>query len=107
MADLAGGSWPALIGLLAAMIQRGTTGRGQLVDTAMFDGPLSMATMVFAEVAAGLSQDEPAGMLLSGGAPCYGLYHTKDGGYMALGALEPKFWQNFCQAVQCPDLLAR
>lgn len=107
MADLAGGSWPALAGLLAAVIQRGTTGRGQLVDAAMYDGSLSMATMVFAGVAAGLSEDGPGRMLLNGGAPCYGLYRTADGGHMSLGALEPKFWQNFCRAVERPDLVAR
>ncbi|MBI4799274.1 MAG: CoA transferase [Desulfarculus sp.] len=107
MADLAGGSWPALAGLLAAVIQRGNTGRGQLVDAAMYDGSLSMATMVFAGVAAGLSEDGPARMLLNGGAPCYGLYRTQDGGHMSLGALEPKFWQNFCQAIARPDLVER
>ncbi len=107
MADLAGGSWPALAGLLAAVIQRSATGRGQLVDVAMFDGSLSMATMVFAGVAAGLLPEGPSQMLLNGGAPCYGLYRTQDGGHIALGALEPKFWQNFCQAVERPDLLAR
>lgn len=107
MADLAGGSWPALAGLLAAVIQRGATGRGQLVDAAMYDGSLSMATMVFAGVAAGLSEDGPGRMLLNGGAPCYGLYPTADGGHMSLGALEPKFWQNFCRAVERPDLVER
>lgn len=103
MADLAGGSWPALAELLAAVIQRGTTGRGQLVDVAMFDGSLSLTTMVFAGVEAGLSQDGPGRMLLNGGVPCYGIYRTADGGHLALGALEPKFWRNFCQAVGRPE----
>lgn len=107
IADLAGGSWPAMCGLLAAVIQRGTTGRGQLVDVAMYDASLSLATMVWAGVEAGLSPQGPAAMLLNGGAPCYGLYRTKDGGHMSLGALEPKFWRNFCQAVERPDLLPR
>jgi alpha-methylacyl-CoA racemase len=104
VADLAGGALLAIAGLLAAVIQREKTGRGQFVDTAMFDGALSMATMVFAGVVAGLELPEPGKMILNGRFPCYGLYKTKDEKYMSLGALEPKFWLNFCQAVSRPDL---
>lgn len=104
VADLAGGSLLAMTGLLAAVIQRERTGRGQFVDAAMFDGAMSMATMVFAGVAAGLETPEPGKMMLSGRFPCYGLYSTKDGKYMSLGALEPKFWLNFCEAAGRPDL---
>lgn len=107
MADLAGGSLLALAGLLAAVIQRSRTGQGQFVDAAMFDGALSLATMVQAGVAAGLEQARPAGMTLNGRYPCYGVYRTKDNGWMSLGALEPKFWREFCAAVERPDLAAR
>ncbi len=106
VADLAGGSLLGLTGLLAAIIQREKTGRGQFVDAAMFDGSMSMATMVFAGVAAGMETPEPGKMMLSGRFPCYGLYATRDGKYMSLGALEPKFWLNFCDAVGRPDLKA-
>ena len=61
--------------------------------------------MIFAGVQAGLEIPEPGKMLLNGRMPCYGLYETKDGRYMSLGALEPKFWRNFCQAVDRSDLL--
>ncbi len=105
IADLAGGSLLALGGLLAAVIQRQRSGQGQLVDVSMHDGSLSLATMVFAGVAAGLEEPRPGGMLLNGRYPCYGLYSTADGRWMSLGALEPKFWGNFCAAVQRPDLL--
>jgi crotonobetainyl-CoA:carnitine CoA-transferase CaiB-like acyl-CoA transferase len=104
IADLAGGSLMALTGLLAAIIQRHTTGRGQFVDVSMFHGSLSLATMVYAGVAAGFEKARPGQMLLNGRFPCYGLYETKDGRWMSLGAIEYKFWSNFCQAVDRPDL---
>ncbi len=107
MADVAGGSLMALTGLLAAIIQRETTGRGQFVDVPMFHGVLSLATMVFAGVDAGLERPEAGRMLLNGRFPCYGLYETSDGRHMSLGALELKFWQNFCDTVGSEQLLAQ
>lgn len=104
IADLAGGSLMALVGLLAALHQRDRTGKGQFVDTSMFHGAMSLATMVFAGVDAGFERPLPGKMFLNGRFPCYGLYRTSDGGYMSLGAIEPKFWQNFCSAVERPDL---
>lgn len=105
IADLAGGSLLGLSGLLAAVIQRESTGKGQWVDVSMFDGSFSLAIMVFAGVASGLDQPEPGKMFLTGRVPCYGLYRTKDGRHMSLGALEFKFWKNFCSAVGRKDLI--
>jgi alpha-methylacyl-CoA racemase len=105
IADVAGGSLMALAGLLAALIKREKTGRGQFVDASMFDGALSLATMVFGAVQAGLEGAAAGQMLLTGRFPCYGLYRTKDGKYMSLGALEFKFWENFCTAVNREDLV--
>lgn len=107
LADLFGGSLLALAGLLVALLQRERTGRGQRVEAAMFDGALSLASMVAAGVAAGVEEPRPGGMMLNGAAPCYNIYTTADGGHMALGALEAKFWQEFCRAVDRPDLLER
>ena len=104
IADLAAGSLMALSGLLAAVIQRHSTGRGQFVDISMFHGSLSLATMVFAGIESGLEAPEPGKMLLNGRFPCYGLYRTSDSRYMSLGCIEPKFWENFCAAVERPDL---
>jgi crotonobetainyl-CoA:carnitine CoA-transferase CaiB-like acyl-CoA transferase len=104
VADLAGGSLMALSALLAAIIQRDRTGKGQFIDTAMFEGSFSLATMVFSGVEAGMEKADPGMMFLNGRLPCYGLYPTKDGRYMSLGALEPKFWQNFCTATGRDDL---
>ncbi|MCF8034070.1 MAG: CoA transferase [Desulfarculaceae bacterium] len=107
MADLAGGSLLGLVGLLAALHQRERTGQGQLVDTSMFDGSISLATMIFAGMSAGQDDPRPGGMTLNGRYPCYNLYRTKDNAWFSLGALEPKFWQNFCAALERPDLVAR
>lgn len=107
VADIAGGSLMAMTGLLAAIVQRERTGQGQFIDTSMFDGSLSLATMVFAGVSAGFEIPEPGKMLLSGRFPCYGLYETADGLYMSLGALEFKFWENFCSAVGRDDLIGQ
>ncbi len=105
IADLAGGSLMGLTGLLAAVIQRQSTGKGQMVDVSMFHGSLSLTTAIFSGVASGMDQPIPGGMFLTGRIPCYGLYRTKDDRYMSLGALEFKFWQNFCIAVDRQDLM--
>ena len=105
VADLAGGSLLSLAGLLAAVIQREKTGKGQFVDASMFDGALSLTTMIFGGVEAGLEQSRPGRMLFNGRFPCYGVYATKDGKFMSLGAMEAKFWQNFCVAVNREDLM--
>jgi len=105
VADLAGGSLLGITGLLAAVIQRERTGRGQFVDVSMFHGAFSLATMVFAGVESGLERPEPGKMLLNGRCPCYGLYRTSDEHWMSLGALEFKFWENFCNAISRKDLL--
>jgi crotonobetainyl-CoA:carnitine CoA-transferase CaiB-like acyl-CoA transferase len=105
VADLAGGSLLALSGLLAAVIQRQTTGKGQYVDTSMFHGALSLATMVYAAVEKGAEEPAPGKMILTGRFPCYGIYETSDGRHFSLGAIEFKFWKNFCEAVARPDLM--
>lgn len=105
IADLAGGSLLALTGLLAAIIQREKTGKGQFIDTSMFHGSLSLATMVFAGIEGGFDLPGPGSMFLNGRFPCYGVYRTKDGSYMSLGALEFKFWKNFCDATGRDELI--
>lgn len=105
IADLAGGSLMALTGLFAAVMSREATGKGQFVDVSMFHGSLSLATMVFAGVESGFENPEAGKMFLNGRLPCYGLYRSKDGRYMSLGALESKFWQAFCSAANREDLL--
>jgi crotonobetainyl-CoA:carnitine CoA-transferase CaiB-like acyl-CoA transferase len=105
IADLLGGSLSAAMGILAALVDAQRTGEGRYVDVAMTDCALAHNVVpVGRAVAEGAAR--PRGEdTLSGGLPCYGVYETADGGYMALGALEQKFWQAFCEAVGRPELI--
>ena len=105
IADLCGGMYAAL-GILAALRAREATGQGQYVDVAMLDGVISWLVLLVAQHFAG-SMPGRGDWLLSGGVPCYNVYQTQDGGHMALGALEPKFWAAFCRGVGREDLIAR
>jgi alpha-methylacyl-CoA racemase len=107
IADLAGGALYSLGGLLAAVIQRNRTGQGQFVDTSMFDGSFSLTAVAYSTILAGLDKPAPGNMFLTGAFPFYGVYKTKDGRHMSLGAVEFKFWQNFCLAVGRDDLVAQ
>ena len=102
--DLLGGALTPLLGVLAAVIGAKATGRGSHVDVAMTDAVL--AHTIFPLVTT-LVHGRPAPRgadLLTGGVPCYGVYRTADARYLAVGALEPKFWQALCTAIGRPDL---
>jgi alpha-methylacyl-CoA racemase len=105
IADFVGGSMLGGMGLLAAVIQREHSGKGQFVDTAMLDGTIAAATMVFGGISAGLETSGPTKMMLNGRYPCYNIYECSEGRHMTLGALEFKFWEAFCRAVSREDLL--
>ncbi|HYG65999.1 MAG TPA: CaiB/BaiF CoA-transferase family protein [Anaeromyxobacteraceae bacterium] len=107
VADLAGGSWPAVTGILAALVRRGTTGEGAHVDVSMTEGALAMLAMHLGAAAARGAPLARGGELLNGGAACYDVYRTKDGRFVALAALEPKFFETFCAAVGRPELAER
>ena len=104
IADLGGGALMAAVGVLVALRERDRSGEGQLVDCSMFDGSLSWLAMIAADMFA--TGDVPArGTLhLAGGLTCYRPYKCEDG-YVTLGALEPKFWTEFCRGVGREDLL--
>jgi crotonobetainyl-CoA:carnitine CoA-transferase CaiB-like acyl-CoA transferase len=101
--DFSGALYGA-IAILAALYERERSGRGRFLDVSMTEGALSFLTMLFGKVAAGFERATRGEDELAGGFPCYGVYATSDGKAMALGALEPKFWQAFCEAVERPDL---
>ena len=105
IADLLGGTLSAVMGILAALVDAQRSREGRYVDVAMTDCTLAHAVVPFARVTTE-GDVRPRGRdALSGGLPCYGVYETSDGEYMALGALEAKFWQAFCEAVVRPDLI--
>ncbi len=101
-----GGALYAVIGILAALHERRRTGEGRLVDVSMCEAALSLAPFGFGSFVGGMHADRGRDVL-TGGIAAYQTYETRDGGFMALAALEPKFWTAFCQGVGLePDLRA-
>ncbi|HEX2411859.1 MAG TPA: CaiB/BaiF CoA-transferase family protein [Solirubrobacteraceae bacterium] len=107
IADLGGGALMAAFGILAALRERDRSGEGQLVDVSMADGALSWLVMEAARVLAGGAARARGRAELGGGLICYRPYRCSDGGWVALGALEPKFWGAWCSGVERPDLIER
>ncbi|MFO7951758.1 MAG: CaiB/BaiF CoA-transferase family protein [Bacillota bacterium] len=107
IADIGGGSLMALNGILIALFKRDREGKGDFVDVSMARGLLPFLTYP----ASGLSESgelprKGRGMI-TGAFACYNLYETADSKYMSLGALEPEFWQRFCEAVGKPEWVSR
>ncbi len=92
LADFGGGTLYLVVGILAALHSRETTGRGQVVDAAMVDGVASLVTMFYGLLASGSWQDRRGVNLLDGGVPFYDTYECADGRFVAVGALEPQFY---------------
>lgn len=106
LADIAGGALYAALGITSALVRRGRTGEGTHLDISMTEGALSFLLPTVARHSAG--EREPRGQgMLSGGLPCYRVYPTADGRYLAVGALEPKFWDPFVEAVGAEELKGR
>jgi len=94
LADFSGGLW-SVIGIVAALHERTRTGRGKVVDVSMAEASMGFALASLGQLFGGHSPargNEP----LTGGLALYGAYATRDGKYVTLGALEPKFWMAFC-----------
>lgn len=90
--DFGGGSMFLAFGLLAAVIEARTSGKGQVVDATMIDGAALLTTMMYGMKAQGLWQDERGVNLLDTGAHFYDTYETKDGKYVSIGSIEPQFY---------------
>jgi alpha-methylacyl-CoA racemase len=106
IADLGGGALMAAFGIMAALREREQSGEGQLVDVSMFDGSLSWLAMVAAQYLADDVAPQRGGLPLAGGLICYRPYACKDG-WVTLGALEPKFWAEWCRGVGREDLVEK
>ncbi|MBI5509247.1 MAG: CoA transferase [Deltaproteobacteria bacterium] len=105
IADLAGGALAAAVALLAALREVDATGVGRHLEVSMTRGALGLAQVELARRQAAPAEPRGGGML-SGGLPCYRTYATKDARFMALCALEPKFFARFCDRAGCPELAA-
>jgi crotonobetainyl-CoA:carnitine CoA-transferase CaiB-like acyl-CoA transferase len=103
--DLLGGSLSAVMGILAAVIDAQRSGIGRYIDIAMADCVLAHTLFpLISQQASG--KTPPRGQdFLSGALPCYSIYETADGRYMAVAALEKKFWERCCETLQRPDLI--
>ena len=100
--DIGGGALTAVIAILAALREAERSGEGSHCDVAMVDGLLTWMSPHIAAASAG-SVTTPSGMLLNGAYPCYRVYRCADG-WMTVAALEPKFWQRFCDLVGADDI---
>ncbi|WP_431029339.1 CaiB/BaiF CoA transferase family protein [Lysinibacillus sp. LZ02] len=104
MADIAGGSLHAVVGILAAVIYRTRTGEGQHLDISMTDCALALNALSAPEYLVNGKPLERERLMLNGGT-FYGYYETKDGRHLSVGSLEPKFRQQLCTAIGREDLL--
>jgi alpha-methylacyl-CoA racemase len=90
--DFGGGSMFLLLGILSALFERQTSGKGQVVDAAMVDGSSVLVQMMWGMRALGLWTDERGTNMLDTGAPYYDTYECADGRYVSVGAIEPQFY---------------
>lgn len=97
LADFGGGGTFLAIGVLAALLERSKSGRGQVVDVAMVDGAASLATFLHGLLPSGAWTDERGVNLLDGAAPFYDTYRCADGRFLALGGIEPQFHGELCE----------
>lgn len=104
IADLAGGSMNAVVGVLAAVIYRQNTGQGQFIDVSMLDGALAYTVGVSANALVAGEIPAPASERTSGRG-VYDFYETKDGKYLSVGCMEQKFFAQFCDAIGMPELI--
>ncbi|WP_107424956.1 CaiB/BaiF CoA transferase family protein [Streptomyces antioxidans] len=103
LGDYAGGSLYLVIGVLAALHHARAGGPGQVVDAAIVDGTAHLTAVIHGMMAGGGWRDQRGTNLLDGGCPFYGTYETADGGYMAVGALERKFYAEFIELLGIAD----
>jgi alpha-methylacyl-CoA racemase len=95
LGDYAGGALAAAFGIVCAVFEGRSSGRGQVIDAAMIDGVALLTAKLQGLRAAGRYGDEPGTNYLDSGAPFYDTYRCADGRYLAVGALEPDFYQEF------------
>jgi alpha-methylacyl-CoA racemase len=103
VADFGGGAMFLIFGLLSAVIERGFSGKGQVVDAAMVDGVPAMMGLIHGMLAQGRWSEKREANWLDGGAPYYRCYECADGQYIAVGALEPQFFAQLLDKAGLPQ----
>jgi alpha-methylacyl-CoA racemase len=104
VADFGGGGAYLAIGILAAMLESRSSGQGQVVDAAMVDGAASLMTLFYGLHAGGYWKDERSSNFLDGAAPFYRSYETRDGKYIVVCAIEPKFFRILLDTLGVDDI---
>lgn len=105
--DIGGGALMGTIGILLAIIERKKSGLGQFIDISMLDGSISWMQSILPDYLAMNRIPERGALMLNGGKACYEIYETKDGRFLSVGALEKKFWKNFCTTIGREDLISK
>jgi alpha-methylacyl-CoA racemase len=103
IADIGGGTYPAVINILMAMAQRQKTGEGQYLDIAMAEQVFPWISRQLAVLAHDGKAPLPGASSHTGGTARYGLHRAADGKYIAIAPIEAKFWRNFCEAIDLPE----
>jgi len=104
--DLAGG-FNAALAILASLRTRDRTGRGEFIDVSIYDTAVTLLVLGLARYLATGEEPAPGETLLTGSFPFYSLYETKDGGWLSVATVEPKFWQRMCELIGAPELSDR
>lgn len=107
IADLVGGSMQAVTQILLALLARNQTGAGCYIDVSMYAGVKSLLTIPLSAWLDNGCEPTAGNEVLSGRYACYSLYQGSDGRWLAVGALEPKFWAELCRRLGAEDLIAR
>jgi alpha-methylacyl-CoA racemase len=105
LGDLAGGSFMAVTGILAALLGRAQSGEGRMVDVSMTEGVMALLPLFTTAYFTTGQAPIPGRSALDGGLPCYNIYETQDGKHVTLAALEYKFWHTFCTSIGHLELL--
>ncbi|MBV1897162.1 MAG: CoA transferase [Rhodobacteraceae bacterium] len=105
VADVGGGTYPAVVNILLALRDRDRTGTGAHLDIAMIEGAFSFAYWAHAKGVVAKEDIANGGERVTGGEPRYNLYVTADDRRLAVGAIEPKFWAAFCDVIDLPEAL--
>jgi alpha-methylacyl-CoA racemase len=107
VADSAGGGMQAVIAILAALVSRQSTGHGTYLDVAVADGVLALMALQIDDVLATGDAQPPGNAPLSGRYACYDTYRTADDRWLAVAAIEPKFWRNLCRLLGVDEWAAK
>ena len=102
IADIAGGTYPAVLNILLALRERDRTGKGSRLDIAMADNVFTFMYWALGNAHAAGQWPQPGGELVTGGSPRYNIYRTRDDRFIGAAPLEDKFWATFCEVVGVP-----